>query len=253
MYSTQIRLNLFWKQNSKKYKMNFRLVLLFSQILIHIVFLYGLYKFDIEFSIIAIIIAQIVFSGFCGTVFFHRVVTHKNKINPVFENILLVLSTIGMSGSALGWAATHRAHHRFSDTDQDPHSPRHVGYIKTYWYSSAGPSSMRYVPDLLRNKKYLFQHKHYFLINLIFHLLVFFTMSFQWYWALCIVPGFVMWFTGSITNCLSHNANGPRNNLLLGILMAGEGWHKNHHLDPANPSFKSKLDWGNWIYKLIKA
>jgi|GEM_PF-1386449 stearoyl-CoA desaturase (delta-9 desaturase) len=231
--------------------MNFRLVLLFAQILIHVVFVYGLFKFSLTSTLPVIILCQIIFAGLCGTVFFHRVVTHKNKINPIAENILLALSTIGLSGSALAWAATHRTHHRFSDTEKDPHSPKHIGYFKTYWYSSADATSLRYVPDLLRKKAFLFQHRYYFQINLVYHLIVLFTMPFYVYWAICIVPGFVMWFTGSVTNCLSHDIRGPRNNALLGIAMAGEGWHKNHHTDPSNPSFKSNLDWGHWLYKLV--
>lgn len=232
-------------------KMNFRLVLLLTQIYIHVNFFIGLLLFDFWFITVSLIVCHLIFSGLCGTVFFHRVVTHKNRINPVMENILLFLSTLGASGSALGWAATHRAHHKYSDTEKDPHSPKYMGLIKTYWYSSADSKSIRFVPDLLREKKYLFQHKHYFLLLLFLHLTIFFAFGYSTYWVLCIIPAFVMWFTGSIVNCFSHNKNGPVNNYLLGIFLLGEGWHKNHHNSASNPRF-GKFDLGYLLYKGIK-
>lgn len=232
-------------------KMNFRLVLLFVQIYIHISFFLGLYYFNVWYILLSLIICHLIFSGLCGTVFFHRVVTHKNTINPIIENILLWLSTLGASGSALGWAATHRAHHRYSDTEKDPHSPKHLGLLKTYWYSSANESSIRYVPDLLKKKKYLFQHKYYFLLLSIFHLLFISLFSYEIYWTVCIVPAFLMWFTGSIINCFGHDSNGPINNNLLGLFLVGEGWHKNHHEYASNPQF-GKYDLGYLIYRMIR-
>lgn len=232
--------------------MNFKIVLLLFQIYVHILFVLGFIYLDFIYVILVTVILHLLFSGLCGTVFFHRVAAHKNKINPIIEKILLALSTIGLSGSAIAWVATHRAHHRFSDTLKDPHSPKHIGYLRSYWYSSAGPESMRYVIDLLKDKRYLFQHNHYFKINLAYHAIVFAIAPFHIYWAMCIVPGFVMWFTGSMVNCFSHDNSGPRNNFLMGVVFAGEGWHKNHHSDAKNPSFQHSLDWGYYIFRAIK-
>lgn len=231
--------------------MNFRIVLLLAQIYIHINFLLGILFFNVWFIVISLIVCHLIFSGLCGTVFFHRVVTHKNRINPLAENILLFLSTLGVSGSALGWAATHRSHHKYSDTEKDPHSPKHLGLVKTYWYSSADSKSIRFVPDLLRKNNYLFQHKHYFSLLLVLHVLTLLTFDYSVYWAVCIVPAFVMWFTGSIVNCFGHDKNGPINNSLLGILLLGEGWHKNHHDVASNPRF-GKFDLGYLLYRWVK-
>src|SRR5690348_8594727 len=113
--------------------MNFRNMLFLSQVAIHLCFLIGIFFVPLWVSIPAIIISQIIFVGACGTVFFHRVVAHKNAINPVIEKILILLSWIGVSGSALAWAGTHRKHHRYTDTEKDPHSPEHMGALRTYW------------------------------------------------------------------------------------------------------------------------
>lgn len=232
--------------------MNLRLQLLISQIYIHIIFLYGILNFPVSNTIPVIIICQIIFVGLCGTVFYHRIVAHKNTVRPWIEKILLLLSWLGLSGSAIAWAGNHRKHHRFSDTEKDPHSPFHHGKFKTYWFSSGSEDIIRYVPDLLRKKWYIFQHKYYFKILLATHLILFTCLPLFWYWTILIVPAFLMWFAGSTINVFGHDNNGPRNISLLGIIHAGEGWHKNHHLSPSNPNFNHPLDWGFKLYNIIK-
>lgn len=232
--------------------MDFRKYLLATQIYIHVAFIIGLFSLPIVVSIPTILIAQIIFVGLCGTVFFHRVVAHKNKIHPVTEKILILLSWIGASGSAVAWAGTHRMHHRFSDSERDPHSPKYHGKIKAYWMSSGDSSIVRYVPDLLRNNWYVFQHKNYFKVLTLLHVfgLIFLPLSF--YWMILVVPAFLMWFAGSTINVFCHDDAGPRNISLLGYLHAGEGWHRNHHEQPANFSFRHPGDWGAMIYNMIR-
>lgn len=232
--------------------MNFKQTLLSTQIYAHIVFLIGLFTISWHISLPIIIISQIIYVGFCGTVFFHRTVAHKNSLNPVIEKILLIISWLGMSGSALAWAGTHRKHHRYSDTEKDPHCPIHHGRLKAYWYSSGNEDIIRYVPDLLRKPWYIFQHTHYFKILLIVHIVGLLLLPFYVYWSILIVPAFLMWFAGSSVNIFCHDKNGPRNIGLLGYIHAGEGWHANHHNDPANTSFKHPADWGGIIHNIIK-
>lgn len=229
-----------------------RINLLVFQIYIHIMFFYGLWIQDSLLLISAVLIlSHIIFVGLCGTVYYHRVITHKNTINPLLNKVLLFLSWAGGSGSAIGWAATHRSHHRYSDTAKDPHSPRYSGYFKTYWWSSAAAESIRLVPDLLRNKLFVWQHNNYFIGLAIFHAVIIATGSFTAYWALCIVPAFMMWFAGSMINVFSHDGNGPRNSPIMALLFAGEGWHKNHHTSAGDVKFGDRLDLGHRIYQFI--
>lgn len=232
--------------------MDFRKLLFATQIYIHIVFLVGLFFVPLYISIPAIIICQIIFVGACGTAFFHRTVAHKNNINPITEKVLILLSWIGGSGSALAWAGTHRMHHRYSDTEKDPHCPIHHGKLKAYWLSSGDGNIVRYVPDLLRKPLYLFQHQHYFKVLVSLHILGLLLLPFSIYWVCLIVPAFLMWFAGSTINVFCHDINGPRNVPILGYLHAGEGWHGNHHNDPANSKFNARHDWGGFIHKYLR-
>lgn len=232
--------------------MNFKNALMLSQIYIHIGFFIGLFFVPFSSALLIILVSQIVYVGLCGTVYFHRVLAHRHPIHPIFDRILLFLSWVGVSGSAIAWAGTHRKHHRHSDTDRDPHSPKHSGWLRTYWYSSGDEDIVRYVPDLLRQPRYILQHKNYFKLLLILHTAGILLLPPMWYWGLLIVPAFLMWLAGSSTNILCHDNNGPINRPLLGFLMAGEGWHQNHHQEPNKSSFGHWSDWGQYIYNVIK-
>lgn len=225
--------------------------LLLIQIYVHIFFLVGIYMLDWQQIISTLIICQILFAGLCGTVFYHRIVTHKNQINKTCEKILMTISWAGASGSLIAWAATHRLHHRFSDTEKDPHSPIYRNKFLIYWWASAAEGSIRLVPDLLRNQWFLFQHRYYFKILILYHVMGLTLLPLQIYWTIAIVPAFCMWFTGGMTNMFGHNKYGPTNNKILGLLTMGEGWHSNHHHSPQSVKFHQTWDLGYYLYKLL--
>lgn len=232
--------------------MTFKKQLLLLQVYIHLFFLIGLFIFPLYITLPAIIVSHIIYVGMCGTVFFHRTVAHRNEIHPVAERIFLLLSWLGAVSSAMAWAGVHRKHHRFSDTDKDPHSPLWLGRFRAYWQLSNNDTDViKYVPDLLKKPIYVFQHKHYFVVLLSLHLAGLIILPNVWYWVFFIVPGFLMWFGGSVINIFCHDRSGPKNVILWGILNAGEGWHKNHHQDPMNPNFRHWSDWGGHIHNLI--
>jgi stearoyl-CoA desaturase (Delta-9 desaturase) len=57
---------------------------------------------------------------------YHRYFSHRSyETSRVFQFVLACLSQSTSQKSVLWWAAKHREHHLFSDTDQDVHSPRH--------------------------------------------------------------------------------------------------------------------------------
>jgi fatty-acid desaturase len=232
--------------------MNFRKALLILQMYVHVFFFAGLFFIPLSQALVFIVLSQIIYVGFCGTGFYHRTVAHRNEIYPFFDTLFLMLSWVGISGSAIAWAGTHRKHHRFSDTDRDPHSPIRGSKLKAYWYSSGSEDVVKYVPDLLRKKHYLFQHKHYFKVLLGLHALGALFLPIAWYWGLLITPAFTMWFAGSSINAFCHDQKGPINVPILGWLHAGEGFHQNHHNEPKNSSFRHWGDWGYYLHVLVR-
>ena len=64
-------------------------------------------------------------TGFGVTLGFHRLFAHRSfaTSRPV-EWILMILGCAAGQSAPFFWIATHRVHHRHSDADGDPHSPR---------------------------------------------------------------------------------------------------------------------------------
>ena len=70
-------------------------------------------------------------SGLGVTAGVHRLWTHGSYRPTLFmEALLLLLYSMADQGQVAAWCLTHKAHHRHSDTDQDPHN-RNRGF----WYA----------------------------------------------------------------------------------------------------------------------
>jgi stearoyl-CoA desaturase (delta-9 desaturase) len=153
--------------------------------------------------------------------------------------------------SPIGWLASHRMHHAFCDTEHDPHSPIHLGFWKVFtttWDIPRIPH--KYAKDLYQNSGLVFCHKHWFKI-----LLVIWVISFLihplFFLGFALVPFIHAKLGFGLINTLGH-ANGPSNAPWINLLVAGEGYHKEHH-----KNFRAirlhKFDTGGWVAeKLLK-
>ncbi len=97
---------------------------------------------------------------------FHRLLAHKAFIPCRSLKIALVmLGSMAFEGGPIGWVASHRRHHVFADTADDPHSPQHHGgglggQLKGLWHAHVGwlftargvPTS-RHAADLLADRE----------------------------------------------------------------------------------------------------
>ena len=184
--------------------------------------------------------------GMSGT--YHRLLSHKSyTANRWVEYFGTIAATVGGTGSSIAWCATHRAHHRYTDTVNDPHCPRHRGVFRVQFLSMFYKPSIRYVPDLLRSKFHSNMHKFYWVVHAMYAISLYlidpFAVVYAW-----LFPSFVLWHAGSFINTLSHiwgwqdhaTKDTSTNHPFLGITMWGEGWHNNHHASPANYRFGEK-------------
>src|SRR3954449_9114664 len=65
---------------------------------------------------------------------YHRYFSHKSyKLNRFWQFVFAFMAQSSAQKGALWWAANHRHHHRYSDTEQDLHSP-----LKGFWWSHVG-------------------------------------------------------------------------------------------------------------------
>ena len=80
---------------------------------------------------------------FFVTAGYHRYFSHRSfKTSRAFQFIMAFMATSSTQKGVLWWAANHRHHHRYSDTEEDLHSPSlrgflwsHVGWILSDRYN----------------------------------------------------------------------------------------------------------------------
>lgn len=194
----------------------------------------------------AIGLAFFLWVGIVGVnVALHRYYSHSAFKTSKFREKILLWSSVPTSlGSPAMWCSVHRLHHTTSDTDKDPHNPKH-GIIKTWfvaWPKLYIPK--RFMAPFLKTNDLKFVHNNYFLLN--FGILVILALidlklagfvyalpaigCFHGASAIGVLPHLTgRWQLGYRryeTSDLSHN------NWLAAILSLGEGWHNNHHANP---------------------
>lgn len=187
----------------------------------------------------------------------HREGAHRSIL--LADKIREFLRFIGWSshGMKREWIPIHRKHHRFCETENDPHSPiiNGIGEIllKGVWYykrAAADKESLKPFSDglhLSRYEKFYDDHPWLGIIGM----LVLDVLLFGVY-GLIIWTIQVLWIpvTGAgIINGIGHYFgyrnnkkldNNSRNIVPWGILIGGEELHNNHHDDPNSAKFSQR-------------
>jgi len=192
----------------------------------------------------------------------HRYFTHKAfRTSRTFQFFLALLAAV-FYGDPIHFAGSHRLHHRFSDTDRDPHSPREgawhcwIGNLIEDGYTERERLEM--VPDLTRYPELMWVHRHWFLVGSLAALAVYlsggYTMAVLAFGGNLLLKLHLM----SAINFFGHRGEGgpdgdlSTNNAFLGIFCFGEGWHHNHHLYPG--AARSGVRWYELdvVYYILK-
>lgn len=205
---------------------------------------------------------------------YHRLLAHQSfACSKVVERILVVLALLCVQRGPVWWVATHRRHHHFADSQEDPHSPRpsilwaHMGWFLFKNENTDESILQRYAKDLLEDPFYAWIETSYgwFWIILSSWIIYFiagflavaisggglseavrFGLSLV-VWGVFVRTVYVWhltWATASCTHRFGYrNCDTPdesRNNWVLGLLAAGEGWGNNHHAFPRSPRYGLK-------------
>jgi stearoyl-CoA desaturase (Delta-9 desaturase) len=196
---------------------------------------------------------------------YHRYFAHRTyKTNRFGQFVIAVLAQSSAQQGAVWWAAVHRAHHRYSDTELDPHSPVQSGF----WFSHVGwifsehkrRPSYDTVSDLTRYPELMWLDRHQYVVPFVLGFLVWLfagwsglVVGFLWSTVLC-------WHGTFTINSLAHvygdkrylTGDDSRNNWWLAVLTCGEGWHNNHHAYQS--STRQGFRWYQWdlTYYVLK-
>ena len=186
----------------------------------------------------------------------HRYFTHHQfTVNRVGQTILAVLSTFAAYASIHAWMAQHRQHHSHTDTDLDNHTPLkglwHSFYFWKWDKNEISPQAMGVIP-FLRDRKstisviardpiVMFLSKHFLKIWVIF-LLLLFVVSPILFFTYCIAYTIETIRMGILNICahtklptsyrLYPTNDQSYNNVIVGLLTFGFGWHNTHHAKP---------------------
>jgi stearoyl-CoA desaturase (Delta-9 desaturase) len=219
------------------------------------------------------------------TVGFHRLFTHRSfQTSRPIQFVLGVLGSMTFQGPLIDWVGRHRIHHHFSDEDGDPHSPHTNGYgsglwglLRGFWHAHIGwafapmqEGTERYAGDLRRSPM-LRAVSALFPLWALFGLLIPAVIGLAvagWFGA---ITGFV--WGGLVRVFLAHHvtwcvnsvchlwgtrpyqcSDESRNNLVVGVLALGEGWHNNHHAFPSSARHGLRwwqLDVSYWVIRAL--
>lgn len=231
---------------------------------------WGYYNYGLTWGTALLpILGYFLYIGLGVSVTFHRQLTHRAyKTHPIISKLGTLLGCLANTGSSIVWVAIHMTHHRHSDTEMDPHSPRHKG-LKTFLLEyDMDMKKVRWkMKHLIGDPFHMFLHNYYFLVLAMYSLLLYaiggaYLMIFL-HWFPMIISGAM----SNIVNYIGHKPNwwgGYRryetrddsvNNWLWAIPSWGETLHNNHHKKPYSYSHSEKwyeLDIGGWIVKLIR-
>ncbi|XP_055597957.1 acyl-CoA Delta-9 desaturase [Uranotaenia lowii] len=230
-----------------------------AQLFLHVGFLIGTWyvvTLQTRFFTLCWTLLLVWGSGFGITAGAHRLWSHKSyKAKWPLRVILMFLFTICGQRDAYTWAHDHRVHHKYSETDADPHNAKrgfffaHVGWVfLTPHPEVVAKRQVIDMSDLEADAIVMWQRKYY--LPLFALLVIAFPVWVPWYfwnenlWVafwVCFTMRFtttlnIAFFVNSVAHMFGNRPYdkhiSPVENLSVAIAAMGEGWHNYHHVFP---------------------
>ena len=191
------------------------------------------------------------------TLGYHRLLAHRSvKTSRTLQFVLAAFGVLAGQNGPLWWVGHHRHHHRHSDTERDTHSPRHGffwGHMGWLFSPACVPVRRRLVADLARFPELVRLERYFYLVNFaylgllyaggeVFRVLVpaAGVSGLQFcVWGMVVSTVWVyhaIWSANSICHRFGFRRyptpDQSRNNVIVALLILGDGWHHNHHYYP---------------------
>ncbi|MGD9689009.1 MAG: acyl-CoA desaturase [Phycisphaerales bacterium] len=197
---------------------------------------------------------------FVITAFYHRYFSHRTfRTHRVTQFVFALIGASSAQRGPVWWAAHHRAHHRHSDREPDPHSPglRGLLWSHTGWFLTGRGrrTDWKAVPDWAKFPELVWLEKYHLVGPLLLIGLLAGAGAALAAWmpglgtsaAQLVIWGFaistsLLYHATFTINSLAHTigsqrfrtGDDSRNNWFLALLTLGEGWHNNHHYFPGS-------------------
>ncbi|KAG7213573.1 hypothetical protein KM043_002828 [Ampulex compressa] len=226
--------------------------------LFHVAVLYSILTFNYFAEWRAIIWGAVtcIMSGLGVTAGVHRLWTHRSyKAKWPLRIFLLFCFYMAGQNNVYDWVRDHRVHHKYTDTDADPHNSN-----RGFFFSHVGWLMMKKHPEVLRKGKQIdmrdiladpivaFGDKHFLILKILcaFAIPVLIPVYF-WddTWEVAIksqaivryaVGLHITWSVNSVAHIWGPRpyiaSINPVQNMYVSIFALGEGWHNYHHAFP---------------------
>lgn len=190
------------------------------------------------------------------TVGAHRLWSHRSfEASLIVRIILMLFNSIANQGTIFHWSRDHRVHHKYSETDADPHNAKrgffyaHMGWLLLKKHTKVVEAGSKLdLSDLYEDPVVMFQKKSspYFAIFMCFIMPVQVAVM-CWgenAWNAFFVAGGMRYCVNLhftfLVNSAAHIYGDhpydpkslPAENPIVSMLTAGEGWHNWHHKYP---------------------
>jgi stearoyl-CoA desaturase (delta-9 desaturase) len=198
------------------------------------------------------------------TVFYHRGLTHGAvELSPAVRRFVVRTGNWVTGLDPKGWSVMHRLHHAYSDTERDPHSPKHYGLFgvmlaQLHSYNNVlrglkrnDPAYTGIAPDLDFPVSWLNRRKLWILPYAL-HAAIWLAIGYvfnAWMLGYCYFLGIMSHpIQGWLVNSLGHSRgyrnydteDDSRNNTPVALFVFGEGYQNNHHRHPSSAKFSVK-------------
>ncbi|XP_050307147.1 acyl-CoA Delta-9 desaturase-like [Anthonomus grandis grandis] len=239
----------------RKYIVVWRNVILYS--LAHILGAYGLYLCFSSAKIATTIFGFFIYmlGAFGTTGGAHRLWSHRSfKATWQLRLFLMICQTISVQNSIIQWVRDHRLHHKYLDTDADPHCYQrgmffsHAGWLLTRKHPEVKKKgALLDLSDLYADPIVRWQHKHFNYFVVLVGLIIP-TLIPMFFWnetflnAYCVnfarlaIELNATWTVNSIAHFIGmkpYDKNmSPTETLFVSFIAIGEGWHNYHHAFP---------------------
>jgi stearoyl-CoA desaturase (Delta-9 desaturase) len=177
---------------------------------------------------------------------YHRYFSHRSyRMGRVAQFVMALGGTTAVQKGPLWWASHHRLHHRFTDLDDDVHSPRdgfwwsHVGWILSTRYKATDLSAIK---DFAAYPELRFLERRSWMAPWALGIGCFLIGG----WGGLLIGFFLstvlLWHGTFLVNSMAHlmgrrrfaTPDTSRNSAIIALITGGEGWHNNHHYLPAS-------------------
>jgi len=222
----------------------------------HLLSLAALLLVPLTWPLFVLFVASYVVRMFGAEGVYHRYFSHRSY--AASRPVQFLLALVGLQSGHRGplwWAITHRNHHKYTETEQDPHSPVVYGFGYGYsrWLMDRrnGNTDLDAIADFARFPELRWLNRYHMVVYYGGALALCLAAYVGWlgdgitWWAALLwgfyVPATLTLHSVAIVNTLCHMPDFPGgyrrydthdnsvNRPLIGILALGGGYHNNHH------------------------